>query len=1809
MKSSPDMLCLDLVSLLRQHTEQKPHKRIYTYLLDGESEEAHLTYAQLEEQARAIAALLQAHNASGERALLLYPPGLAYIAAFMGCLFANVVAVPAYPPDPTRLNRTLPRLQAIAADSQAKIVLTIEPVLQMASFLFSYAPDLEALDWLATDTVDKALATVWQQPSINQDSLAFLQYTSGSTAAAKGTMLTHRNLCYNLAQIHRCFGHSEDSQGVIWLPPYHDMGLIGGILQPLYGDFPVVLMSPIDFLKRPFRWLQAVSRYQATTSGGPNFAYELCVRKITPEQRATLDLSHWDVAFNGAEPVRYETLRRFAEVFTPAGFRYQAFYPCYGLAEATLIATGGVKETTPVVQAVNVQALAQDEVMQEDIAHPAAQTVVGCGHSLIGQQLVVVNPQTCQPCPNTKVGEIWLSGPGVAAGYWNQPEETMRAFHAFLANGTGPFLRTGDLGFLQDGELFITGRLKDLIIIRGQNYYPDDIEQTITQSHSALRPGCGAAFSVPIEGEERLIHVQEVDASISQSRRNSDARLASDVDLQSVFGAVRQAVARMYQLQLHGVVLIKPHSIPKTSSGKIQRQATRSAFLAGELDKVGESFLQDVSTDGSLSPKEADLLPAELPQIENVDDRQILTEQYLQQRIAQTLQIDPAQFDIHRPLNELGLDSLTAIALEHEIEKVFQVTLSEAALLQGTNIAGLARQIATGIEATPLAAEVNSPATLAPTNSFSLTHGQKGIWFLHQLAPESAAYHIVCAARILSVLDVPAFQRAFGHLMQRHPALRTTFSILAGEPVQQVNTHMDLDFQVEDASTWDEADLRQALISASQRPFDLQQSPLWRVHLFQQTERETVLLFVVHHIVADFWSLAVLIQDLGRLYEAERENRPLPPLPGGLQYADYARWQNERLDGSEGARLWAYWQQQLQGTLPPLNMPGDYPRPAIQTFRGRVKIIRLSPEVTQKITTLARSQGATLYMTLLAAYLVLLHRYTNQDEVLVGSAVAGRNRAAFTQLVGYFTNSIVLRSKLAGNPSFLTFLEQVRQTVLAALVHQEYPLRLLVEQLHPERNVSRSPLFQTMFLLQKSPLPEMQQLAAFALGETGIQLNLNGLMLETVTLEKQTSQFDLTLSAADLPGGLRIACEYNSDLFAAEYIDDLLRHYQLLLESIVSHPAQRVLLLPMLPAEESKRLLQTWNNTQVNHPRPYCLHQLFLQQAAQTPAATAITFADHYLTYAALSCHAHHVARYLRRQGVGPETVVGLYMDRSVEMIVGLLGILLAGGAYLPLDPTHPPQRLTFVLQDAQVPWLLTQPSLKGNLPAYQGKVISINEIGDDYDTAPDDDLQQDIVSEDNLAYVIYTSGSTGQPKGVQVTHRAVVNFLRSMRVRPGLESEDVLLSVTPLSFDIAGMELFLPLIVGARCVLAQADEVIDGPRLAAAIHRCDATVMQATPATWQLLFEARWSGSNQLKILCGGEALSRDLANRLAGCSSALWNMYGPTETTIWSTTDPVEEGEGLVFIGSPIDNTQIYVLDNLLNLAPVGVPGNLYIGGAGLARGYIHRPSLTAERFIPNPFSLNPGERLYHTGDMARYRADGRIEFLGRIDHQVKVRGYRIELAEIEAALHQEPAVRDAVVVAHDDGAGSKRLVAYVIPAEDKDQTNVAELRRNLQLKLPDYMLPSVFVAVTAFPLTPNGKINRLALPAPDNEYLPGTKTYVMPAPGWEQHIAAIWQQVLQVERVSTYDNFFDLGGHSLLMAKIKTLLQDTLPIPDLAMVELFQYPTVHGLAQYLSQKQEVPATSLFSQERVRIRQERQDIMQWQRQRRQNSRRKTNE
>jgi len=804
-----------IVDLLRWRACHQGERQAYTFLTDGERKEEHLTYQELDRQARAIGTLLQQAGLAGERALLLYPPGLGYIAAFFGCLYAGVTAVPAYPPQPTRLNRTLPRLEAIASDAQAAVILTTSTIALMGKVVLARHRSFRRMRWLTTNRLARRLEEQWHDPATGKETLAFLQYTSGSTAQPRGVMLSHNNLMHNLGLIHQCFAHTPENQGVIWLPPYHDMGLIGGILQPLYGGFPVVLMSPVAFLQNPLRWLQAISRYGATTSGGPNFAYDLCVRKSTPAQRACLDLSRWQVAFNGAEPIRPDTLERFAETFVSCGFRREAFYPCYGLAEATLIASGGAVPRPPIVRTVRGAALAHHRVIDTTLGQDDSRTLIGCGHALAEQQIVIVHPETLNRCAPDQVGEIWIAGPSVAQGYWQRPDETVRTFGAFVADtGEGPFLRTGDLGCIRDGELFVTGRLKDLIIIRGRNLYPQDIELTVERSDSALRPGHGAAFTVDVDGEEQLVVVQEVQHHYHNSNH------------ETLIEAIRRAVAEEHDVHLSTVVLIKAGSIPKTSSSKIQRGACRAAFLSASLPVVAKSLLVDALVSESEAPLCRERLLALQP-----DQQQAALAAALQTQLAQMLRIDPLQIDLQQPVSVLGIDSLMAVELQTSCEAQWGVVLPLAALLQDLSISQRAIQIRAALAAPTSAAPSHIPGQ-EMHGAHPLSYGQRAFWFLQQLAPTSAAYNIANAVRIRSEIDIPALRQAFQMLVDRHASLRTTFTTMHGEPIQRVVERQEVFFQVEDASSWSDAEIHARLVTESHRPFALEHGPLRRMSTF-----------------------------------------------------------------------------------------------------------------------------------------------------------------------------------------------------------------------------------------------------------------------------------------------------------------------------------------------------------------------------------------------------------------------------------------------------------------------------------------------------------------------------------------------------------------------------------------------------------------------------------------------------------------------------------------------------------------------------------------------------------------------------------------------------------------------------------------------------------------------------------------------------------------------------------------------------------------------------------------------------------------
>ncbi|MBU7581849.1 MAG: amino acid adenylation domain-containing protein [Nostoc sp. TH1S01] len=1048
-----------------------------------------------------------------------------------------------------------------------------------------------------------------------------------------------------------------------------------------------------------------------------------------------------------------------------------------------------------------------------------------------------------------------------------------------------------------------------------------------------------------------------------------------------------------------------------------------------------------------------------------------------------------------------------------------------------------------------------------------LSFAQRRLWFLSQLEPQSNAYNIPAAIRLTGKLNIVALEQSINEIVRRHETLRTTFTVVDGEPIQVIGAAAKLQLPIIDLQTLPETEreteaLRLASLEA-QTPFNLEQDSLLRVSLLRLSEQNHVILFTMHHIVSDGWSTGILIRELTTLYKAYDSSQPcnLPQLP--IQYVDFAVWQRQWLQGEVLNNQLNYWKQNLGGELPVLELPTDRPRPAIQTYRGATESFAVSPSLTAALKNLSQQEGVTLFMTLLAAFKVLLHRYTQQNDILVGTPIANRNRSEIEGLIGFFVNTLVLRSNLTGNLTFKQLLAQVREVTLGAYAHQDLPFEQLVEELQPRRNLSHSPLFQVMFILQNTATEVIQ---------------LPDLTLEELTAENNTAKFDITVSLSETEEGLQGAIEYNTDIFDAARITRMLAHFQVLLEGIVANPQQHLSQLPLLTANEQHQLLVEWNNTQTEYPQDLCIHQLFEAQVEKTPDAVAVVFENQQLTYRELNQRANQLAHYLQKLGVRPEVLVGICVERSLEMIVALLGIFKAGGAYLPLDPSYPQERLKFMLEDSQISVLLTQQNLLTTLPPNCAQIICLDSDWESIAAYQNNSINSNVNSS-NLSYTIYTSGSTGKPKGVQITHSSVLNFLTTMQQKLQLTNVDKLLSVTTLSFDIAVLEIFLPLTTGAKLILVSREIATDGRQLLQQLNNSAVTIMQATPATWRMLLDAGWEGNAQLKILCGGEALPQNLASQLRQKAASVWNLYGPTETTIWSTIHQVDEHEAFVPIGCPIANTQIYILDKHLQPVPIGVPGEIYIGGAGLARGYFNRPELTNEKFIPNPFT--PATLLYKTGDLARYLPNGAIEYLGRIDYQVKIRGFRIELGEIETILTQHEDVQVSCVIVREDNPGDKRLVAYIVAKTGNlSSTNnselISQLRKYLKENLQEYMVPSAFVLLEKLPLTPNGKIDRRALPIPDHTDSNIGTTYIAPRTPVEEQLAKIWAKLLKVKQVGIEDNFFDLGGHSLLLTQLIFQIRQTWKI-ELPLSSLFAMPTIAALAQSIETAQKTGSSTL--------------------------------
>jgi amino acid adenylation domain-containing protein len=1052
--------------------------------------------------------------------------------------------------------------------------------------------------------------------------------------------------------------------------------------------------------------------------------------------------------------------------------------------------------------------------------------------------------------------------------------------------------------------------------------------------------------------------------------------------------------------------------------------------------------------------------------------------------------------------------------------------------------------------------------------------GQERLWFLDQLEGKSYAYNIAGGLRLTGQLNREALGRALEEIVRRHEVLRAGIVGVGGKPKVVVEPALDWKMSFVSFAELPAERREQAMVDFGtqelRKPFDIAEPPLIRCCLVEMSAQEHVLMFNVHHIAADGWSLGVITDELTRLYQAFSQGQASPLEEAGLDYLDYVHWHRQHTTAVRPVQL-AYWKRQLKAPLPMTEFPIDRPRPSMATFQGKRTKQTISSELRAAAQKFSTAENVTLFTTLLTAFDLLLYRYTRQTDILVGTVAAGRVRPELERLVGLFINNIPLRSDLSGGPTVREMLARNRDVTLGAFSHQDVPFGDLVEATQGHREMNRSPLFQTLFILQNFPLRDLE----FA-----------GLTLKPVAIDIGASRFDLTIEAGEsAKGELVMDWEYNTLLFDDATIERFKRHFEALLAGIVSSPQLRISELPMMSAEELRGILgaASGETFPIAH---VCVHQLFEEQAAKHANDPAVTFEGAALSYAELNKRANRLANKLRKLGVGPDVLVAVCLERSAEMVVAVLAVLKAGGAYVPLDPAYPRDRVQFILEDSHAAVAITEEKLLELVGSSAPAVVCVDRdrealAAETYVLPAMADASA--TGPKNLAYVIYTSGSTGKPKGVEVMHHSAVNFLASMRKAPGFSEKDRLLAVTTLSFDIAGLELYLPLTSGGCVAVAAKSALADGVALGRMIEDQKISVMQATPVTWRLLLDSGWRGKAGLKILCGGEAFPAELAKRLAQTGGEVWNLYGPTETTIWSTsyrvpseTSTAADGAsadgrgadrghnaGRVPIGKPIANTQLYVLDEKLQPVPNGVAGELFIGGDGLARGYLRRAELTAERFISNPFGEG---RLYRTGDLVRRLPDGNVEYLERLDNQIKLRGFRIELGEIESALEQQSNIAHAVAMVREDTPGDQRLTAYVVTRQQNGR-DVGAIRQALSARLPEYMVPAQFVFLDALPLTPNKKVDKRALPVPEKTAVVSA-LYVPPKSQAEVDVAAIWRDLLKHERVGTNDNFFDLGGHSLLVVQLQSRLRQKFGT-EITLVELFQMPTVAAIASLVESR----------------------------------------
>ncbi|MDE1182643.1 non-ribosomal peptide synthetase [Paraburkholderia sp.] len=1778
-----------LAARLRLLAQQRPDATALIAI--DASGEARYDYAELDRRASVLAASFSRDRAAGERALLLMDSGIDYVSAFFGCLYAGVVAVPVYPPESKR-EQHLARLRGIAQDAGVRYVLTSAALQER--FVEQYgelAPGatVVAVDALASrDPGDGAFALYPVQPS----DIAFLQYTSGSTGTPKGVMVSHGNLLANEIAIKSGLGVQDDDVFVSWLPLYHDMGLIGSLLQPVFSGIPLVLMSPQYFLERPMRWLDAIARHRGTISGAPDFAYRLCAERIGDDALARLDLSSWRLAFSGSEPVRRDTLDAFVARFAATGFDAAALYPCYGLAEATLFVTGGTRGAGLVSHRFDSASLSAARVVEAN-GDAASTMLVGCGVTQADHRVAIVDPANGHTLDDGRVGEIHVSGPSIAHGYWQRDDATAKSFvTAFDGDRATRWLRTGDLGFVHDGQLYIAGRAKDLIIVRGRNLYPQDVEQAVEAHCEFARKGRVIAFGAELAGSEGLALALEVAPRMKK-------RFAPDEIVAHVSRCAFDACGETPSV----IVLLNPAALPKTSSGKLQRAATRHGWQDRSLDMYAlwERGTFEIGAE-QVEAAHAARAMASVQTLDTLDPREAELGALWREVLGAEIGLAP---DTH--FFAAGGSSLSAARLavrmserwgrRFEIGQVFESpTLSAMAAALGDTLA----QAEPSREPTGLDAPIEA---LDPADEPVVSHAQQRQLFAWRLDPDSRAYHIAAGIRLHGALDIDALRHSFDRLSERHPALRTHF---ADAPetrdtvVPRVRSAEPLPwFEADLCDLHDDDAIERALADCAQRfaaaPFDLLRGPVLRVGLVRYGADRHLLMFALHHIATDGWSMQIVVDEFVAEYRAALDGAQADLAAPSIAYVDYAAWQRRWLDSADARRQLDYWCNELADEATPLNLPfdravaagaahsdGDAAQLSARTA-ARVSF-SLPAALSRTLRDVASRHRATPFVVLLAAYHAWLYRVTGHGAIRTGVPVANRQRPETQDVVGFFVNTIVLRSDCDAAATLTELFETLRRKTLDGQANQALPFDMLVERLNPARDAQQVPLFDTTFNYLNDDYPALERLPAlratrFEIPDAHVKVPLALDMRES---KDGTMRGYLTYASArfDAASVERMATQYLRvvEAFAAALTDDRAAATLAGLDLLGAETRARI------SADSRGAMVPTQEPTHV----PYsgeAVHMRVARHAVTQPDAPAVIDGASSVSYRELDARAQRVAGWLRDRGLQTGELVAIVADRSTAFVVAMIGVLKAGGAYVALDAANPPQRVAQTLRDCGARFVLHQHAERASDMPRSGDADDVD-YADDLDGVrhvtidvaqrhTSDAAQRWPVATDprDAAYVIYTSGSSGTPKGVVIPHAALTNYVDAVLARLALPLRARFAMVSTVAADLGHTVLFGALATGGALYLVDRDTTLDADRFAhyMATHRID--VLKIVPGHLHALLQADRAADvlPAHTLVLGGEATSWSLLDAIGALRPAcrVVNHYGPTETTVGILTQDAAHANrdaAIVPLGRPLDNCATWLLDAHMNPVEAGETGELYLGGAGVARGYLNRAALTAERFVPDPFT--PGARLYRSGDRARRLADGTLEYLGRIDDQVKIRGYRVEPGEIAARLRALDGVRDAAVIV----VAGARLAGFATP-KPGCTLDAAWLKQQLAAALPDYMVPSVLRVIADLPLNRNGKLDRQALAAlarpPAKTRKNGNDGHdarAVPQGETEIALARIWSDLLELPAdappVARDDSFFALGGHSLAAMRLLSRVRGAWAI-ELPLRAVFTAPSLQAMA----------------------------------------------